>query len=48
MGDSMKYVCFCEEIPAIIGSKKGIHRMPRKYTQWLARVYMYIFTKKVS
>ena len=43
----MKFICFCEEVPAMIGSKKAINRQPRKYTRWLAKIYLFVFTKKV-
>lgn len=44
----MKFICFAQEIPAIIGSKKAHNRQPRKYTGWLATVFMYLFTKKAK
>ena len=44
----MKFICFAEDVPAIIGGKIVKNRQPRKYTIWIATLFMWIFTKEAK
>ena len=44
----MKYICFADEVPAIIGGGRKYHRQPRKFTRWISTLFYYIFTKEVK
>ena len=44
----MKYICFAEEVPAIIGGRKCVSRQPRMFTKWIAWLYMLLFTKPIK
>lgn len=44
----MKYICFADEVPAIIGGKKTYSRQPRRFMRWVATLFYYIFTKEVK
>ena len=43
----MKYICFAEEIPAIIGGKKTVNRQPRRFTRWICKIFLVLFTKNI-
>ena len=44
----MKYICFAEGMPSIIGGKSVTSRQPRRYTRWITILFMWIFTKEVK
>ena len=46
--DKMKFICFSEKIPAIIGGKSVKNRQPRKFTRWITTLFMWIFTKEAK